>query len=617
MNSSILQLVNNPNAISVKELQTMLSEDSTGMLMGDVRKVLRTWGITETITGTETAVLPQGSSITKGAEYTKVFVWGDRGSGKTCLIGSLLSAVNDDETITIDKSDERGLQLKKCFEATGDYALLPDEEDRSERLVGVHNIVLRKRSTMVTHRSYPISFVEVPLTTGVKGGTIAKDILDKEGEQIHLLCLDSTGDIALQGQMFTRLLAYLDENNYIRTKTAGVYIVVTKTDTMYRVPREYRDMAGQTLVTAKLRGLWQKVCNICYDKGIYGATPIIYTVGDVKLQSIVAPFVTGAKTPLDLSTAHTLWTDVILTKSQPRVSGLEKVMRWGNGSLTAVAFIAFIVLAGYALYGALKPDAMPPEAVNMPYDYKAEFINKIKHSIEGTEYKECKGVFAAMHDDLEQEHTIYTIDNVAVLSEKDYASCDSALSNAFAVVIVNTITSEMSQSTWDDKLLRELQSKGRNLLTHNLTSTQNSEIEQKTQLVDKYFDEVKPLVAKINNCRSLSDVEYVMEKCDAYYEAPFTANTAIADALTNARQTCIKSYSDYLKKEAADVEANTSNKTAYAEAMERLNSSIDEFSRYLNDNGYSQFVDDLKDIKEQLREAYDNLSTSWLDFFGF
>ncbi len=585
-------LVNNPNAYSILAIKQYVMQgkenrDAVETILGRqaLENILRCPPLPE---------VPSFEPAEPGmlADSTIVFVWGGSRSGKTSVIASLLAAVKGNSKLNMKVDGNRNKGLQDMF------AMAPDDNVggtiiNPESAIG-HNccasIVVKKRHGIFS-RSYPITFFEVPMEGPSGLDRIPKGIIDLPQDQIHIFCIDPSDEnenpafaIDEQSRKIRSIIDYLDSTGVIKNKTNGIYILVTKSDTMYRVPREYRDEAAQTMITMGQPSLWQRVRNICYSKGIYGATPIVYSIGDVRYRSIV-------KT--DHAPARHLM-NVILNKSQAQKSLLERILTFGNGWLTIIVFSFVLGFAGYGLFRLCVPDVLPPTEKNVPFDYREYFMNKVKEDITEGTWESSTAAFDLLLNDINKESRINRADGSPLLSDTLVASCTTTLYEEYATVLHRTVKNEFDSSAWDNTLLRKALNQGDRLLQgDHLKGSIRSKILNDCERLRKYFNEIMAFINRSDNCRSMSDVEAIFSKAGDYNVEPYSNNSKLKQQLSEAKTNAVNSYTNALRQQAQRIKDEWDNTDFYEifdkggikERATELESEVSDLMQFADDHG--------------------------------
>ena len=324
--------------------------------------------------------------------------------------------------------------------------------------------------------------------------------------------------------------------------SVGLYLLVTKTDLMIRVPEQHRMEAAQTLITAGHRKLWLDVVNMCYKMNIYDATPIPFTVGDTVLKDLLKPDLTRAKALLHYP---------ILLKSQPCLNFFERMLRKGNLAITIAVTIVVLAAMGYGVYALLEQIPTPPDREIRTYNFSNDFSSQVSKRIyQESNYSRLVENYKDLNWLLLAEQSIADIDGKALPDVDD--NCRKFLDNAFGEKLNDEYERFFAKSNWssqDGKI-------GSLKLYSGLLLKQNKmeyEVREKLYRNKDYFNErseVKSLIWKSKHCTSWSDVEEVCDDYSSYIKYPFSNDEGLLSDLRDAKKHAYESYSQYLKEEA-------------------------------------------------------------------
>lgn len=591
----LLRLASNPNTLGVNYLKTIANKSN------DSRKSLEYVLGEDIITSIIGVEVPNSlenigyvysDSISK--DVNTIFVWGQPKSGKTSFVASLLASAREIEYYGEPKLVEKSRQMADMFSETGGRLKIINPGE--SKCVDVALAEISQRVGFFK-KCYPEMFVEIQMPNDVSSiDTLANNYLKAAREQIHIFCIDcsvESVEIDVQAKMVTQMLDYLNKIGSI-ARTNGVYIAVTKSDMMYRVPRMYREQAAQTLITAGQRELWQRVCNICYDKGIYGATPLVYSIGDVKFQQMVS---------IDLTAARKVLVNPILQKSQPRLTWFIRMLRMFNEKVTASVFCLVLFLAACGIYSLISVDGIVPKGKNVPYDYKMEFINRVMNEINGETYSNSHKVYDELLADLNYEKTIKISNGDFLLGNGVVFNCDSVLKNTFAPIVHNAVTKEIENSQWNDELLADCKNYCKSLEKSGIVGDSIiADLTHDYEIIYEYFNAVKPFVYKSKNCSSLEEVKEIVNNINIYDKLPYTNNYTIREGLDNAVDNALISYAQSLKSLAISYKQNY-------ESVERGLYSIPFYSIFSSNEKSLEYEKEILESKASiLNDRLDELS---------
>lgn len=553
-NEHISPLIGNPNALSLTDLKRLLvggevsREELVSVLPDDLLPLLDDY-MEGRFVGD---VLSEGSDVLRQDKgRTEVYFWGMKHSGKTSAIGAILaSQPYSFEKINETSALNRARKLCKAFGETGKDTLFPIEGQKSkvkgqesldlspqtldsEARPSVINVDLKDHKG----RLHPLALVEMSSTS------VEQNILCKtQNDKIHFLCYDCSRSGKEQDDMFVELLDGLRKKGILQT-SVGVYLLVTKVDSLWSVPPDYRHEMAQTLITADHLDLWQKVKNVCYEMKINDATPIPFTIGDIRLQEVMR---------VNLDCARSLIEKPIALKSHPYRTHLGSLLRTGSWWTSALVIMAVCASLVYGANQALSKIAPMPTAHIMPFDYKSYFDQVEAEQVKGGTYFRNRAAYDALRADIETERFVTTKDGKHLLKASDYIKCDKILNNDFAEILYGGMSYEFNQSEWNDGVLEKLNVEGKSLLRNPHIS--ESKREALNRMLDIYYmySEAQDVLALSRHCKTLEDVESVKENVELYSEEPFTNNLSLQEKLQTAVNDAYHSLACAICDEARD-----------------------------------------------------------------
>lgn len=462
------------------------------------------------------------------ADFTLVYLWGLPGAGKTTLVSSLLAARQDITLCnpTPATRQQRMSTLHHSHTNTPNLCAIP-HDTTTHNVQATHLIVNPTHHN--TKKHYPITLVEVDIneTTDPWGY-----MMHSPNEKIHLLCIDPTTDIDRQARLLDRLLTHLTTTGILHT-TVGLYVVVTKTDTMLRVPRTHRDKAAQTLITAGQQAFWQHVQGTCFDMGILDATPIAFTAGDVTLHRILRP---------DTTSAQQLWQRPLLLKSQPTPTTTHRILTTGNLPLTLTTFTAILTATTTAILTAIStPDPCPTDEITPP-SYSQTLQNHITDTLRHiTNYNDATQAFNTLDAHINLAHTTLRRDSTHVINDKEYTRCRHTLDSIYAPIINDALDNLFAQPDWnthpDFHTLDHI-----SLNLYQRSDCARAAVNTNRQHLKTYFEDIAPAL-KITTFHTLDDVKHADNIYDNYHTRyPYNNLTTLRDLSRRAHD----AYTQYL-----------------------------------------------------------------------
>lgn len=591
MDRRLHELIGNSNYLSSAEVCENLSDkaycDDLASVFGAefVSELKRSQGKTIPLQSMATEWFPK-----RYEEYTQIYMWGGKGSGKTYLLGSLFAAIMTDCKRCrwyggVDAANRISV-LRQFFLVRG--TVFHRLEDSYCPFPVYHVDCVPKG--LLQRTAYPLTFIEADPQDAVTNPLISEQ-LESDNNKIHLFCFDCSApqeEQQRQANSFCRLLQQLKGN--LQT-SVGIYVVVTKADTMLQVPAEYRHNAAQTLITAKYWPLWQQVVDACYEMDIYDSTPIPFSVGDVVLKDIVTP---------DLTDARSLLRYPIFLKSYRRPNLIKKVLWNGGWKRTVVMLTLVLALIGYALYAAYSIVSTPPLTEPQAYDFERDFIGRVEAEFPGNDFLTAKKAYDNLRYELIVENKIRKSDGSKL--QDVTRGCDSVLTNSFAFVLLARYRDLYGRSDWHDNT-DELTDAGKyvDILCARpvVANTLGGAIADSLQRMKGYHDGLAPLEWIINNvdcCTSWDDVEYITNTHVFYLSYPYTNDTYVRELLNGAVERAHYSYSDYLDRQAARYRQD------YFRQLHEM-STTDRFFDFFTKNLKGKYRDDTEWLRNRINHA--------------
>ena len=412
------------------------------------------------------------------------------------------------------------------------------------------------------------------------------------------MCFDSSRTKIEQQKQAERLSWILRKMDYkgVFATSVGLYLLVTKTDLMIRVPEQHRMEAAQTLITAGHRKLWLDVVNICYKMNIYDATPIPFTVGDTVLKDLLKP---------DLSRAKALLHYPILLKAQPCLNLFERMLRKGNLKITIAVSIVLLAALGYGVYALLEQIPTPPDKELRAYNFTTDFCSRVNTLIEQeSRYNRLVANYENLNWELLAEQSIVDVDGHKLADVKD--TCRIVLDNHFGEKLNAEYKRFFKEKDWS-KSSKISSLKGYSGL---LIKQNNMEYRIREALIDNKaylseLSEVKHLIWLSDNCKSWSDVKEVCDNYKSYNKYPFSNDVGLRSCLSDAKKKAYESYSRALLKEASKEADN------YQAQKARLSSGL--LGRLINYSELDNLRDNYKNrtawLRTRIQEALGRIST--------
>lgn len=455
-----------------------------------------------------------GTELLEEDGRTEVYFWGMKGAGKTTVIGSVLAAQPEGT-----KKVNEGAALSRCeslcnaFAQTGTDTIMPEVADSEDW--DVINTNIKDKDG----RTHPLALVEM------NGMSVSKDVLkETENDKIHILCYDCSNAGVVQDNMFINLLNELRKEGAL-DYSVGVYLLVTKIDTLTSVPEDYRAELAQTMMTADHIDLWMAVENTCHAMEISDAAPVPFSIGEVKLQRLVK---------VDLTHARNFMERVLALKSMPYRSWIGKLLETGSWWTTALAVLAAGAVLLYLAFGVLRMNQPLPKEAILPLDYCTYFTGEVESRIKGGAYFKVVDNFRALEDELKIEQKIELKGGKRLMRMHEYAECKRVLYDTFSDVVRGGMEYEFRGNAWSESTLYRLQTEARKIMAcRYLSEDKRNEMKEACQVVSDYFL-AKELVDLSQNCYTLDDVEDIKSRVAQYDREPLNNSDKVRQWLKQA-----------------------------------------------------------------------------------
>lgn len=482
-------------------------------------------------------------------EYTQVYVWGETESGKTSVLGSLFASIENECSNVVWKDDEatnnRRKVLTEAFNRKNRaHAPL---QDKNTHNVQAYNVEF-STSRGIASRKYQFSFIEVNIDSEDYWETLqAYGITKKANNKIHLLCFDSSKsefEQRNQSSSLSQIIPALESNGVLNT-SVGLYLLVTKTDLMIRVPLEYRYEAAQTLITARHRNLWQLVVNACYKMNIYDATPIPFSIGDTVLKNLLTP---------DLSRAKVLLQYPILLKSQPCLTFYQRLLRKGNLATTIIISLAAIASIAYGIAKLIDLIPTAPDDEPVIYNFTEDFLKRESSLMaNGKKFTSITNNYDRLSQELYVEQSIVDI-NGNTLNDID-PKCDNTLHQHLFRTVKKEYSSFFKENNWSTSWEKNVLVKYSKILIRHKSVSDKDRLwlKRNCEYISK-LSEISQLISKSNRCQSLSDVQYICNNYKSYLDYPYNNDIDLRNDISSAKQNAYRSYASHLLAQAKNAE---------------------------------------------------------------
>lgn len=467
-------------------------------------------------------------------ERTEVYFWGLKGVGKTSVIGSVIAAQPGCASgLNTESARERAAVLGSLYAETGSVVAIPDEQTVS-LADGIHQYDIINADLADRHgRKHPVALIE-PVGTEDAFYFPTEMLTCPANDKIHVFCYDATREGDVQDKAIMGCLRKLQEYGVLSHST-GIYLLVTKVDAIPNVPRQYRFQAAQSLVTASHRALWEMVKNACYAVKIHGATPIPFSIGDVRLRRLVR---------VDLTHAREFIDKPLLVKTRSYQSRLGRALRKGPWWLTALVIMAALGTVGYFAYTTFEAKGgMPVERVEK-FSFKDYFLKREDSLMRRGNATMINSLssFNQLDSELEMEYALRLQNGRRVLEVGDYKECRGRLYNDFAEIVHGGFRYEFRSKDWSEGTLERLMTvSGKLLESTALSDSKRTALREARSTVRDYY-EAKRIIELSYGCSTQEDVDVVTEGVGKYRREPLTNDLDIAEGLAGAVQRARKGY---------------------------------------------------------------------------
>jgi hypothetical protein len=258
-------------------------------------------------------VLPEAGNIQEMvADTTEVFFWGIPSSGKTCALGTLFCALDENRVAKNCQIDENSqghgyyTTLRRIFRQNGDMVILPG------RTVVDANFAIHLTLDDRQGKSHPVTLVDMAgelfcailweqaqmdhLITDRHRKAKAefeKIFINKQSEhqKIHVFVIEYGAENRVykgisQDHYMEHGLRYLESTGVLKDATQGIYLMITKTDQVgqYLQEGETFEQHLDRYINTYYPNFIQLLDNCCHDNELCGGkvpAPIPFDIGEV------------------------------------------------------------------------------------------------------------------------------------------------------------------------------------------------------------------------------------------------------------------------------------------------------------------------------------------------
>ena len=246
-------------------------------------------------------------------DSTEIYFWGTKGTGKTCVMGSLLSAAKKNKKLSARNCPHRAYldQLSNLFSGRGGSSICNLPGSTSKDSIAEMNLKLKDSKS----KSHFVTFIDLAgeVITGIYKHQNNIPLWDSEREQIdrvlsylrnsynnkiHFFIMEyakaeeEVEELREQGysgimqaDVLTSIAEYLTENKGLRTSTVGVYGLVSKSD---KIDADFSTsvadrprLAFDYVNNSRYGAFWDDITTECSVANVRHVKTISYSIGDV------------------------------------------------------------------------------------------------------------------------------------------------------------------------------------------------------------------------------------------------------------------------------------------------------------------------------------------------
>ena len=233
---------------------------------------------------------------------TEVYVWGTPGSGKTCARGTIISSATRAGILQPRRCAARPYMdlLSNVFSSDG-VCTLPystDYKDIQEMVMDLRDNKKRNHRITLIDMAGELFRSVYKLDNKMFLEQERQQVLDKalgyladrRNEKIHFFVVeygahDKLWDGLNMGNYLQHMIQYLTDKKIFNSTTVGVYVLVTKCDTIPAAHGDRPRLAGD-YVTTQLPSFWQALQYSCRLANIKDLRILSFSVGDVFAQQL-------------------------------------------------------------------------------------------------------------------------------------------------------------------------------------------------------------------------------------------------------------------------------------------------------------------------------------------
>lgn len=258
-----------------------------------------------------------GENVINKESSSELYFWGLPSSGKTCILGSLMSFLTypDNETIISSctgKADSPGYEymeelISRFTPSNGRRTILLPSSTPPEKIYSTDYTITINGNASKEATEYPIRIVDMAGETlndiyGIEKKDISEEKLKKiEGilspifknkdnkHRIHFFVVDySNKDFHTQSELLLKTFEYLKKKGILDNSTKKIYIIVSKIDKMGGIREDEKHKANRLIKSREYINFKNKLKESCWETQI-GVDIRPYSIGKVYFQNICIP----------------------------------------------------------------------------------------------------------------------------------------------------------------------------------------------------------------------------------------------------------------------------------------------------------------------------------------
>ena len=247
--------------------------------------------------------LPEGSPPDMLVDdSTEIYFWGTPSSGKTCALGSIVSSIQNKGIFEpLDCTGRHYMNILANIFSNSGVCVFPDStgvENVQEMIMNIrdehnkpHKVTLVDLAGELFRSVYFYRqnlFISEDRMNTLK--TVLRYLKDQRNNKIHFFVVeygaeDKRWDGLKMVNYLDEMISFLKKEKVFRKSTVGVYILVTKCDTI-RCEKEDRARLAYEYVESHLPSFWNTLQVTCAQAGVKDVKVLSFSVGDVFAQNL-------------------------------------------------------------------------------------------------------------------------------------------------------------------------------------------------------------------------------------------------------------------------------------------------------------------------------------------